>query len=115
VTLGGLGGGGFRVSFGLVKEIVVWGPSSPRRARLRELVARRGGLRARGAVAGGAPDYSQARAAYVSERACRERGSGSDIPRERDVREGSPVVGDAARLQATFPYVLAICLPAASK
>lgn len=51
----GPGSGGVRVSFGLVKEIVVRGPS-PERTRLRELVAGRGGAaRQRGRRSTGSP------------------------------------------------------------
>jgi hypothetical protein len=57
------GGGGFRVSFGLVKEIAGRGPS-PGKARLRELVDPVGCDVARlmgvGTGRVGAPDYSQA-------------------------------------------------------
>lgn len=64
MTSGGApGSDGFRVSFGLVKEIVAGGPS-PEQTRLRELVADRG---TPGVVGVGvAPDHPQARAAYVS-------------------------------------------------
>ena len=68
VTYGDLGRGSrvaavFRVSFGLVKEIVAGGPSLEQ-ARLRELVADRGGA-SRVIGVGEAPDHPQARVAYV--------------------------------------------------
>jgi hypothetical protein len=61
---GGLGGGIFRLSFGLVKEIAAGLPSLEQ-ARLRELVVVRGlapGARWRSSWA---PDHPQARAAYA--------------------------------------------------
>ena len=65
----GSGGGGFRVSFGLVKEIVTPGPVFPLQARLRELVGLvRPVVLGGGRVArwsGRAPDDAQAWAACV--------------------------------------------------